>query len=340
MACSGTLNSIKHFPGHGDTATDSHLGLPVIDKSLDDLLVNELFPFKELIKHGVDSVMVGHLLLPQLDAHNPSTTSPIIIQELLRKHLGFNGVVISDALNMHAVSKAYSEKGKLECEAFLAGLDVLCFSEHVEEGIQHILKTAAPERIEASFQRIWKLKERAFAPTLDLKTLTPLQHGELNRSVAENTLTELYGNPDGVLVYKQEDALHITVKNAKPNLFAQQLENQLGLSSVELELKKTELPQNKKVVLSIFPPAVKPKDHFGFDPKLLEAIQQIIANNDVLLYLFGNPYVLDLLALKPSSNVVVVYQDFPEFQEAAFKHFDNQISAKGKLPIALKTFTV
>jgi len=340
MASSGTLNSIKHFPGHGDTATDSHLGLPVIDKSLDDLLVNELFPFQKLIKHGVDSVMVGHLSLPQLDAHNPSTTSPIIIQELLRKQLGFNGVVISDALNMHAVSKAYSEKGKLECEAFMAGMDVLCFSEHVEEGIQQILKTAAPERIEASFQRIWKLKESAFAPTLDLKTLTPLQHGELNRSVAENTLTELYGNPDGILVCKQEDALHITINNTKPNLFAQQLENQLGLSSVELELKKKELPKNKKVVLSIFPPAVKPKDHFGFDPKLLEAIQQIIANNDVLLYLFGNPYVLDLLALKPSSNVVVVYQDFPEFQEAAFKHFDNQISAKGKLPIALKTFTV
>ncbi len=340
MASSGTLNSIKHFPGHGDTATDSHLGLPVIDKSLDDLLENELFPFQELIKHGVDSVMVGHLMLPQLDAHNASTTSRVIIQELLRKQLGFDGVVISDALNMHAVSKAYSEKGKLECEAFMAGMDVLCFSEHVEEGIQHILKTAAPERIEASFQRIWKLKERAFAPTPDIKTLTPQQHGELNRSIAELTITELYGSPNTISAFKQNNVLYINVNHTKPNLFAQQLENQLGLSSVELELKKTELPQNKKVVLSIFPPAVKPKDHFGFDPKFLVAIQQIIANNEVLLYLFGNPYVLDLLALNPFSNVVVVYQDFTEFQEAAFKHFDNQFSAKGKLPIALKTFTV
>ena len=66
MQDSGTLNSIKHFPGHGDTATDSHLGLPVIDKSLDELFENELYPFKKLIDMGVDSVMVGHLLLPQL----------------------------------------------------------------------------------------------------------------------------------------------------------------------------------------------------------------------------------------------------------------------------------
>lgn len=340
MASSGTLNSIKHFPGHGDTATDSHLGLPVIDKSLDDLLENELFPFKELIKHGVDSVMVGHLQLPQLDAKNPSTTSLTIIQELLRMQLGFDGVVISDALNMHAVSKSYIEKGKLECDAFMAGMDVLCFSEHVEEGIQYILTAATPERIEESFQRIWKLKERAFAPTPDLKSLTPTQQRDLNRSIAEHSLTELYGNPDGVLICKQEDAVHITVNNAKPNLFARQLESHLGLNTTALDLEKTELPQNKNVVLSIFPPAVKPKDQFGFDLKLLKAIQQIIANNEVLLYLFGNPYVLDILELQPSSNVVVVHQDFPEFQDVAFHHFLGQITAKGKLPIALKTFTV
>lgn len=339
MASSGTLNSIKHFPGHGDTATDSHLGLPVIDKSMDELLDNELFPFQELIKHGVDSIMVGHLQLPQLDAKNPSTTSPTIIQKLLRKQLGFDGVVISDALNMHAVSKSYTEKGKLECDAFMAGMDVLCFSEHVEEGIQYILKAATPERIEESYQRIWKLKERAFASTPDLKSLTPMQQSDLNHSIAEHSLTELYGSPNTISACKQDMVLHITVNIAKPNLFAQQLESQLGLRATALDLEKTELPQNKNVVLSIFPPAVKPKDQFGFDLKLLKAIQQIIANNEVLLYLFGNPYVLDMLELQPSTNVVVVYQDFPEFQEVAFLHFMGRLSAKGQLPIALKTFT-
>lgn len=110
MANSGTLNSIKHFPGHGDTATDSHLGLPVIDKSMDELMGNELYPFQKLIESGVDSVMVGHLLLPHLDSENPSTTSSKIISGLLRKQLGFNGVIISDALNMHAVSKMFPQK--------------------------------------------------------------------------------------------------------------------------------------------------------------------------------------------------------------------------------------
>ena len=90
---------------------------------------NELYPFQKLIEHGVDSIMVGHLLLPQLDADNPATTSTKIISDILRKQLGFDGVVISDALNMHAVSKMFPEKGKLESAAFDAGMDVLCFSD-------------------------------------------------------------------------------------------------------------------------------------------------------------------------------------------------------------------
>src|SRR5690606_1568429 len=162
MSKSGTLNSIKHFPGHGDTATDSHLGLPVIDKSMGELMKNELYPFQKLIEKGVDSVMVGHLLLPQLDYQNPSTTSSKIITDLLRKQMGFNGVVISDALNMHAVSKKYPQKGKLEHAAFEAGMDVLCFSEHVKEGIGEILANASEERIQQSFDRVWNLKHKAF----------------------------------------------------------------------------------------------------------------------------------------------------------------------------------
>lgn len=166
-----------------------------------------------------------------------------------------------------------------------------------------------------------------------------MQQSDLNHSIAEHSLTELYGSPNTISACKQDMVLHITVNIAKPNLFAQQLESQLGLRATALDLEKTELPQNKNVVLSIFPPAVKPKDQFGFDLKLLKAIQQIIANNEVLLYLFGNPYVLDMLELQPSTNVVVVYQDFPEFQEVAFLHFTGRLSAKGQLPIALKTFT-
>src|SRR5690606_11502087 len=194
MAKAGTLHAIKHFPGHGDTAVDSHLGLPVIDKSPKELLENELYPFQRHIEKGVDAIMVGHLSLPQLDPSRPSTTSPAMITELLRGQMGFKGVVISDALNMHAVSKVYPQKGKLETKAFEAGIDVLCFSEHPKEGIKAILNSAERQRIEESFQRVWALKQKAFS-NKGLGQGEPTDIDSLHYRLAQGSLTELYGEP-------------------------------------------------------------------------------------------------------------------------------------------------
>ena len=161
----GVLTSIKHFPGHGDTATDSHLALPVINKSKEDLLANELLPFKKLIERGVDSVMIGHLSVPAL-AEGKTTSASLskdIIQGALRKDLGFKGVIISDALNMHAVAKLYPVPGELEWVAFEAGNDVLCFADHLEQGIESILKNASAQQIERRFARVWQMKEKVSA---------------------------------------------------------------------------------------------------------------------------------------------------------------------------------
>ncbi|WP_318342621.1 glycoside hydrolase family 3 protein [Flagellimonas baculiformis] len=342
MKSTGTLNSIKHFPGHGDTATDSHLGLPVIDKSLAELKENELFPFQELINIGVDSVMVGHLLLPQLDAENPSTTSSKIITDLLRKQMGFEGVIISDALNMHAVSKKYHQKGKLEEAAFEAGMDVLCFSENVAEGIQLIMDTASEGRINESFDRVWQLKKKAFSPEKEMVAPNDGSASVLNRKIALESITELYGNPNDIQKFKAEGFLNISCNNGKENIFSQKLKDEFGIETLDIALQTDIIDQKikttKNVVLSLFPPAVKPKDQFGFDENVLETVKKWVEENNTLIYLFGNPYVLDLLGLKPTSNVVVVYQDFPEFQEVAIEHFKGTVLANGTLPIQLKTF--
>tara|TARA_R110002012_G_scaffold83323_2_gene209721 strand:+ start:15022 stop:16608 length:1587 start_codon:yes stop_codon:yes gene_type:complete len=336
MAKSGTLNSIKHFPGHGDTATDSHLGLPVIDKSLEELMENELFPFQKLIKAGVDSVMVGHLLLPQLDSENPSTTSSRIITDLLRKQLGFKGVVISDALNMHAVSKKFPQKGALEKAAFTAGMDVLCFSEHVAEGVEQILTNASEERIQESFERVWKLKHKVFSEKTPTSDAGLDENSKLNRKIAAQSITELYGNTSIVEQIKSSGFLNVSVNSGKKNSFSEQISSNFG--SKEVNLDAALASDNQNLVLSIFPPAVKPKDRFGFDEKTLSLIHKLVGKKNTLIYLFGNPYVLDVLKLKSISNVVLVYQDFPEFQEVAFDHFSVTIEAKGELPIQLKTF--
>ena len=340
MESVGVLNAIKHFPGHGDTATDSHLGLPVITKSKENLWENELYSFSKLIKQGVDAVMVGHLAVPALDdSENPATTSSKIITDVLRTELKFDGVIISDALNMHAVSKKYPQKGTLESTAFNSGMDVMCFSEHVAEGIQQILNSASKERIEESFKRVWELKEQAFSNTDRNQQATSAS--ELNKKLAQHSLTEIYGDSPVVEQIKKSNFLNLSVNNQKENSFSAAIEKQYKQRHHQLELNSIHEIRNlttehENIVLALFPPFVKPKNLFGFQPELLDFINEMVAQKNVLIYLFGNPYVLDILELNPSINVLVAYQDFSEFQTEAYHHFTGQLKAKGKLPVKLK----
>ena len=212
----GIMTSIKHFPGHGDTATDSHLGLPLIDKSKKELIENELYPFQKLIDEGIDSVMVGHLSVPSL-AIGETTSSSIsqdIIKGVLRNEMGFKGVVISDALNMHAVSKNHPTKGELEWLAFDAGNDILCFAEHVPEGIESILEKASTDQIENSFERVWMLKEKALQVQIQKANLkTTLETDtELNRKLAKNSLTLLKGTDVDIEDFRATDFCTLTLK--------------------------------------------------------------------------------------------------------------------------------
>ena len=108
----GVLGCLKHFPGHGNTSVDSHLGLPILEETLEELMQNELVPFIKGIENNVDSIMIGHLAVPALNngKNTSATLSKPIIENLLRKQLGYDGLVISDALNMHSVSKLYDKK--------------------------------------------------------------------------------------------------------------------------------------------------------------------------------------------------------------------------------------
>ncbi|GAA3582144.1 glycoside hydrolase family 3 protein [Klugiella xanthotipulae] len=121
----GIAASAKHFPGHGDTAQDSHLALPVIDRSLDELRERELVPFRAAIAQGTRTIMTSHILLPQLDPERPATLSPTILQGLLREELGFTGVIVSDALDMRGAS-AVTGIPEAAVRALAAGCDLLC----------------------------------------------------------------------------------------------------------------------------------------------------------------------------------------------------------------------
>ena len=345
MKHAGVLNSLKHFPGHGDTNVDSHLGLPVIDKSEQELFQNELYLYQELLKRDIDSVMVAHLSLPQIDdSGNPSSISKKIINRLLRKKMSYDGVIISDALNMHAVSKRYPENGTLEAAAFDAGMDMLCFPENPIEGIETILATSDASRIEESFNRIWKLKQKTFETYFQKENVRKKTCKELNIAVAKNCITELGLEEKVFNQIKKDKFLNLSYGNPKKNNFSKSLEKQFGqahlkLTSQSLEDILSKAEQYQNIVLALFPPSNKPKNQFGFEPEVLDLIQRLLIENKVILYLFGNPYVLNIFEHKAKSGIVLMYQDFSEFQEMALDHFLGKISAKGKLPVKLKGFT-
>ncbi|GGD57830.1 glycoside hydrolase family 3 protein [Muriicola marianensis] len=337
----GILSCAKHFPGHGDTATDSHLTLPVLQKSSEDLMAEELVPFRALIRNGVDAVMVGHIAVPAITQgrSESASISKEIIDGLLRKTLEFEGPVVSDALNMHSVSMAFPEKGTLEWTAFDAGTDVLCFTEHPEEGIEKILEHATPERIEQSFKRVWGLKERAFqmTGTVESGLSKPLGY---NKMVARNSLTLYKGEQETFGEFREKGYFSLSVGNKKGREFHRKLglkkENSLILKEgMDLESLQKRIGSTSRVLLSVFLPKAKPRDLFGLQDETIELIHQLADNYEVIVYLFGNPYFLNHLALEKIRTVVIAYQELEGFEEVAAQHFLGQFKATGVLPVTL-----
>ena len=159
----GVTACVKHFPGLGDASEDTHNGLAVIDKSLDELKQTELVPFISAIENGANMIMVGHMSLPQVVGDNtPATMSKEVISDLLRSELGFNGVVITDAMNMGAITEYYGAD-EAAIRAFKAGADMVLMPEDFKlayEGVIEAVKdgTISEERINNSLKRVFRIK--------------------------------------------------------------------------------------------------------------------------------------------------------------------------------------
>jgi beta-N-acetylhexosaminidase len=161
----GVIACGKHFPGHGNTSTDSHKELPVVKAAAEVLFERELPPFRRAIAGGLAAIMTAHVVYPALDAQRPATLSPVILVGLLREQLGFTGVIVTDDLEMHAISDHHGI-GDAAVQAFLAGADILLICkdrgravaamEAVLKAVEH--GTIPPERLEASLRRVAQLK--------------------------------------------------------------------------------------------------------------------------------------------------------------------------------------
>jgi beta-N-acetylhexosaminidase len=170
----GVAATVKHFPGHGDTRTDTHRGLASVDRTREELRAIDLFPFAEAIRAGADIVMTAHILFPAMDASNPATLSKPILQDLLRGELGFEGVVLSDSMNMQAMMKHYAPEDAA-VQAINAGVDLIMLAEehysHDSESylgrqiaLLNAVKSAveqgrlSAERVDQAVSRILELK--------------------------------------------------------------------------------------------------------------------------------------------------------------------------------------
>ena len=163
MQDSGLLTCAKHFPGHGDTSTDSHLGLPILEHTKERIQNIELYPFKKLVEAGVDAIMTAHIALPQLD---PSGISATLSKKLLnlKNEIGFNGLMITDGLGMQALTKHF-QPGEIELEALLAGNDILLCPLDVPKAVALILQAVkdgkiTEEEINQKVRKILKAKQR------------------------------------------------------------------------------------------------------------------------------------------------------------------------------------
>ncbi len=219
MQNEGVLACAKHFPGHGDTDADSHKELPLLDKSLAELVETELYPFKKLIENGVGSIMTAHLHIPQLDSFTlrASTLSPKIVDGLLKNKMNFKGLVFTDALDMKAVSDYY-KPGYADVEALKAGNDILVFVNHVSDAIKAIKKAIRNREISENEIERRCLKQLLYKYWMGLSEFEPIefsnivseindQTAELNHRLYEKSITSLKFND--VKISKNEKSIAI-----------------------------------------------------------------------------------------------------------------------------------
>lgn len=183
----GVMPVYKHFPGHGDTATDSHYALPIINKTKAELYKTELIPFEAAIENGAEMIMVGHIALPQITGNTtPATLSKEIITDLLKNEMGYSGLVITDSLKMKAVTNTYSEE-EIYRMAIEAGVDILLMPKNPELAMKVIKENFSKERINESVEKIlyYKFKNLTDNPQYSLSVIGSIEHKKIINQIPQ-----------------------------------------------------------------------------------------------------------------------------------------------------------
>lgn len=362
MQENGLLTSAKHFPGHGDTGTDSHHDLPLISHSRTRLDTLELFPFKMLIDNGLTGMMIAHLSIPALDAtpNLPSTLSKPIVTDLLKKDLGFQGLIFSDAMNMKGVTKYFSG-GVADAKGLEAGMDLLEFTEDVPMAIKEIKRSIAEGRIsqqeiDSRCRKVLEAKAwvglNRYTP-VDLKNLyedlNPKSAELTNRLLTEKALTILR-NEGNVLPLRNLDTLRLavisigseteTVFQKSASLYAQADQFNLSAQPSEAQLTqlRSQLSKYNLLLVGVHLSSISPGRSYGLTDAINKILGELIATNKAVVTVFGNPYALHKMQNPGQAKALVMaYQLTPYTEDLSAQLIFGAIPGVGKLPVTVNS---
>ena len=328
LESAGLISCAKHFPGHGDTSSDSHILLPVISKSYDQLMAVDIVPFKEAVEAGASSIMVGHLLIPSVDLI-PASLSRKIITDILRSELGFGGLVLTDALNMHALQDI--ENAAVQC--LLAGADILLHPENPEGTVREVLeglasKKVTEEQIDAALQRIIKAKKR-FQKSVRRK-IDYEHHKALASRITEMSIS-LVRKKAGLLPVAGRDTVQM-IFAGDPELFqASPLKDYYRSWSIAIEGMEAE---HDLCIFAVFTNIAAWKGSSGINDDEKKRIHELMrrARHSIVIS-FGSPYVLRHF---PEADVLIAaYEATEQAQTAVVRCLEGLMDFKGRLPVDL-----
>jgi len=359
MQDNGLLCTAKHFPGHGDTDTDSHYELPVVRHTYDRLRSVELYPFRECIANGLTGVMVAHLSLPLIepDTGKPSSLSKKIVTDLLRNKMGFKGLIITDALNMAGVT-GYGRPGDVEALALAAGNDILLMPGDIDKTINAIKREVRKgiiswQDIEASCKRVLAAKKYAgldnYHP-VDLSGIDRyLNEGRYTVTasrIIEQSLTILH-DKKALIPLQRLDTLKIlsvAIGTDTVNDFQKYLQLYTEVSARQYPMDMTErdmdeiirlAAEHNLVIISVHGNLQDSRHNYNISTTSIEKIRRLSDSTGIVLAVFANPYILEQFGDPVKYRAMIItYDNSSLSQRFAAQLIFGGIPAMGRLPVS------
>jgi beta-glucosidase-like glycosyl hydrolase len=327
----GLISCAKHFPGHGDTSEDSHLNLPVIKKSMNELMNIELKPFKEAIKQGVSSIMIGHLLLPEID-NMPASLSYNVTTNLLCNKMDFNGLVLSDALNMNALKDIEN----ISALCVRAGADILLHPDDPDITVKELLsaielKIISEQLIDKAVNRILNAKQkmkRIIKNVIDYKF-----HKELSFQIAEKSIT-FVKNTKGIIPIEENENISIILAGDEEYFNDCHFKNAFSKVYTLKDIKDIIIKNTEKIIVTIFTSVSAWKGSSGIADIEKDYIRRLIMKSSCSIIIsFGSPYVLRHFT--DADILIAAYEPSLQAQISVLNCLSGKTKFTGTLPVTL-----